>query len=129
MRFFLLVVLFTAGCSLVENEDQEELDRNRQLWASQNIDDYQFDLDFGCFCLVTDYGTLTITVEDGEVVSIVPEFEPKDLQPFSERNRASDRRTIEDYFDLVEDIIDEAERWSVTYDPRFGFPAKISADY
>ncbi|MEM1270972.1 MAG: DUF6174 domain-containing protein, partial [Bacteroidota bacterium] len=46
-----------------------------------------------------------------------------------ERNRASDRRTIEDYFDLVEDIIDEAERWSVTYDPRFGFPAKISADY
>ncbi len=109
-----------------ENSSTAQLQRNKQLWAKQNISNYRFTLSRICFCLPETTRPVNIEVRNGQVTSIVPVSQG----PSFNREDFTHHASIAKLFDVVEDAIaKEAEHLSVTYHPTLGYPTQISIDY
>ena len=109
-----------------ENSSTAQLQRNKQLWAKQNISNYRFTVRQTCFCSMESKQPVNIEVRNGKVTSIVPAI---DALSFN-REDFTNHDSIPKLFDVIEDAIKkEAEDLFVTYHPTLGYPTKISINY
>ena len=96
-----------------------------EVWAAQEIDDYQYTLQTSCFCMVDATRPVDIVVRDGQVASIT----------YADDATTADPMLFERYdsIDKIFAIISEAEaqepaRLDVTYDEANGIPLSIAID-
>ena len=109
-----------------ENTSTGQLQRNKQLWAKQNISNYRFTVRQTCFCSMESRQPVNIEVRNGKVTSIVPAI---DALSFNQED-FTNHDSIAKLFDVIEDAIaKEAEDLSVTYHPTLGYPTQISINY
>jgi len=122
------VLILSSSCGSSANS---ELERNEELWQSQNLTGYDFTLERQCFC-PTDYqGPVNIQVRNGEVTSVtyVSNGETADAEIFA------DVDTIDELFKVIRDAYEgkntfhkKAETVNVTYNPEMGYPLTILID-
>ncbi len=104
---------------------QSQLQQNRQLWRTQNISNYRYTLQVGCFCLPEVTQPVVIEVRNGKVVSMIGVNTRKPVNP----EYFKDYNSIPKLFNLVQNAIaNRAHRISVTYHPTRGYPTQISID-
>jgi hypothetical protein len=120
--------LVLTGCSITEPSSRSgnhaELSRNRQLWASARLDDYEFDYRLSCFCTQESTEQVRIVVRDDVVSSVVRVRDGAPALP-----KPGGWPTIEALFADVERLLDsQAERIEVSYDPTYGYPRQIAVD-
>ncbi|MEO8561053.1 MAG: DUF6174 domain-containing protein [bacterium] len=119
--------LALASCSITEpgrSARTIELTRNRQLWTSVRLHDYEFDYQLSCFCGSESTESVHVIVR-GDQISAA--FRTRDglpaLRPFGTWP------TVADLFDDVQQQLErKAERLEITYDPTYGYPRSIIAD-
>jgi len=127
---FLVTAILASSCSSPTAEELE-LERNENLWQSQNFSSYDFTLERQCFCSEDYKGPVNIQVRNGTVVSVtyVSSGELVDSEIF----RNAD--TIEELFGIIRDAYEgennfnlKAEMVDVTYHPEMGYPLTILMD-
>jgi len=121
----ILALLPAAGCGLVQNSAQRELNANRAKWESSGIDDYEFHLRVGCFCPPNIVFPVVIKVQNGVAISKEFAREPKEVTTdFFDR-----ADTIDKLFGIIQDAIDAgADNLTVEYDATYGYPMSINID-
>ena len=117
-----------TGCSIsgpsARRDDELELARNRQRWASASVHDYEFDFQRTCFCPPEATQPVHIVVREDVIVSVV---RMSDGQPASSEYTVCPR--IDDLFlDVQRRLEEHVERLDVTYDETLGYPRSILAD-
>lgn len=118
-----LLSLLATSCDSLGPE-RSELERARALWEATGPSDYSYAVERLCFCGYT--GPARVTVEDGEVVSVVSlteqqlPIEPsEDLFP-----------SVDGLFDILEDAMArDVHSITATYDPETGVPVEFFIDY
>lgn len=123
-----LLLLAVGACSITatsgRSDEELELARNRQRWASAGIHDYEFDFQRMCFCLPEATEAVHIVVRQDAVVSVV---RTRDGQPASTRVSAWPR--VDELFADVQQRLDQrVQRLDVRYDPTYGYPRVIVVD-
>ena len=104
---------------------QVELDKHRTLWEQTGSPDYTYEYRVGCLCALITWGTLKVTVTNGEAESAVYAGSglPTDLEP-------QQIYKIDSLFHMIQRAItEEAERITVSYNSEFGYPTEIGIDY
>ena len=119
-----------ASCNPGDTPAQSELDRNEELWRSQKITSYAFELERQCFCPEDVRGPVDIIVRDGKPASITYVSTGK---PATELFGTLD--TIDELFSLIRDAYEgrnffdqKAENVQVTYHPDLGYPLTVFID-
>jgi len=105
-------------------EQELELMRNRQRWASAGVHDYEFDFQRSCFCLPQATEPVRIVVRRDAIVSVV---RTSDGQPASTSYTVWPR-VDELFLDVQQRLEQKIERLEVSYDPTYGYPRSIVAD-
>lgn len=101
---------------------QSGLEQQQEIWASQNITNYQYQLQIGCFCFGPT--NAVIVVEDGNVQSVTDSDtgEPIDDVWF--------QLTLDDLFmELFDAQQNKSSSYDVEYDSAYGFPESIFIDH
>ena len=117
---FLLPIIFSCVTFTLAS-----LTHNRDLWKSHRIRHYRYTLRNGCFCPFTD--PVVIEVRNDQTVSIVDKATGKTHEgniDFREYFEHVD--TMDKVFQFIEYALKEADRVSVDYDDRFGYPVEVS---
>jgi hypothetical protein len=120
----LLLGLFAVACD-DGTTGYDDLLQNRALWESRNINNYEFEFEWSCFCLVERTMPVRITVENNRITRVASAEENRDL----ERRRYDDYRTIDGLFDFLADAYRRAEDVRVEYHPIEGYPTSVYVDY
>lgn len=100
-----------------------EMDRARQIWDAQHVDDYRMTV------------RLTGAWFGGSAVIVVRDGVPVSVQPVGEQGGASGELwshydTVEELFGIVQHAIDEnADRLDATFNARYGLPVQVSIDF
>ena len=106
------------------SNEQLELLRNRQRWASAGLHDYEFDFQRICFCTPEATEAVHIVVRKDVVTSVV---RTRDGQPASTQYTTWPR--VDELFeDVQRRLSPRAERIDVQYDPTYGYPRSIVVD-
>lgn len=118
------VVLLTSTCSITLGPDTEyETRKQRTIWRAHQIDSYSVEVRRMCFCGWV--GWVTITVEQGEIVSKEPLEDPPEYADFL--------KYVPDIDGLFEIIVEAEERDAdtidVEWDAQYGFPSEVFIDY
>lgn len=114
------IALTVAGCQTLT-----DLQANRQLWDSQGINSYSFELQVSCFCISDITRAVRIVVMDGEAVSITYIDTGMDANDFF----FNGVNTIEKLFGIIQDGLEiNANSIMAIYDPDFGYPIEIQVD-
>lgn len=121
------ILLFLAACSgptpvtdpaTEPPTETDALADARAVWETAGIESYAYDVLYGCFC---PQSRAHVVVMDGVVAEVTQSGEV-DTPP-------SVSRGIDELFDVLRDATDDGvDSIEVTYDPRYGFPALVSAD-
>lgn len=130
MRYCLLVlaagVFAVAGCDIsgdVKDQVRAKLENARQQWQEQDIQDYRFRYSQQRGSVIVD--TVEVFVRSGTIDSIATSPDVSEDEPLV--------GTVESFFDLIEDRVDEAgdddSQFSASFDDRRGFPTSYSADF
>ena len=118
----LVAAALSAGCLFgSESAQEEELARNRELWASQQILSYDVEYHSGCFCPPP--RQMRLQVRDRVLVSVVSlDGQPVGPLPFV--------HTVDQAFDAIADAMAEgADRVTVSYHPTLGHPVSVFIDH
>ena len=125
------VVMTLAGltsCSIsgpsARRDDELDLARNRQRWASAGVHDYAFDFQRTCFCPSEATQQVHIVVREDVIVSVV---RTSDGQP-ANGSYTVWPRIDELFLDVQRRLEEHVERLDVTYDETLGYPRSILAD-
>jgi len=123
-----LLFLGAAGCSITattgRSDEELELARNRQRWASAGLHDYEFDFQRMCFCVPEATDAVHIVVRRDVVTSVV---RTRDGQPASTVVTAWPR--VDELFADVQQRLDQrVGRLDVRYDPAYGYPRSVVVD-
>lgn len=121
-----LAVLGEGETPTLERSNAAQLQQNRQLWRSQNISSYRYTLRVSCFCIPEVTQPVVVEVRNGRVTSITAANTGKPVNPeyFKQYN------SVPKLFNLIQNAIaKDANRLSVTYHPRLGYPTQINIDY
>ena len=107
-----------------------ELTRNQKNWQAAGIRTYRFQLMVGCYCPMTAMMPITVDVRDGAVVAMTD----ANGVVVSLGDPGSDffmkYTTIDGiYAELMSARFAEADKLTITYDPTYGFPSAVSADF
>ena len=106
------------------SNEELELLRNRQRWASAGLHDYEFDFQRICFCTPEATEPVHIVVRKDVVTSVV---RTRDGQPASTQYTTWPR--VDELFeDVQRRLSPRAERIDVQYDPTYGYPRSIVVD-
>jgi len=125
---FLITALVTlAGCGTTPfGVSQSELDRHRERWAANGIQNYTFRYHRTCECPPAITSLVEVEVRGGAVARVTYQSDGLDVDP-SITNRFP---TIDDMFATIEEAIrDRAASLIVTYDNALSYPTRISIDY
>lgn len=138
MKKLLLLVfaIVLSACATVTNAGQpkSEVELAREKWQDASISHYRMNLFISCFCAFNDEMPLILEVKDGEVVSMESgsgkELNPINLQ-YYERYLTIDKlfNEIEKGFQGEGTDMGPAEKLTVKYDEKYGFPTEITVDF
>lgn len=107
----------------------EALDANRQKWEAANLSSYELRYQKVCECHREMPSDTIVTVDRGEIVGV--RFDREDF--LDEVPVPPERyewfRTIDDLFALVAGALEREAVVRVSYEPEFGYPARIYIDY
>lgn len=109
-RLFAVVVLLASGCA----GQQEDLRSAQERWQQAGPARYAYTYRAGAQALVE----ARVTVRDGRAA----------LTRVQGAELSADEVTVEALFDLVARALREADDVDVTYDDRYGFPARLQVD-
>ncbi|HZG44199.1 MAG TPA: DUF6174 domain-containing protein [Longimicrobium sp.] len=118
-----VVALSACAGSPTLADEKARMERNRQVWIAQGIDDYRMTvrLQGGWFS-----GSVVVEVRDGVPVSRhTPANEPQQVPPeaFAEYD------TVEELFAILERAFEnDADDVDATYDPTLGLPLDVFID-
>jgi hypothetical protein len=117
-----------TSCSITgtsaRTDEELELARNRQRWASSATRNYEFEFRRSCNCPPEATEQVRIVVRQNEIASVV---RVRDGQPANTSPALWPR--VDDLFAEVQQRLDEpTERIDVEYDPTFGYPRSIVVD-
>lgn len=100
---------------------QSTLERQQEIWASQNITNYQFQLRISCFC--PGLNGAVVTVQDDDIQSVTNSETGEPLE------ESWYQLTLEDVFSKITDAQqNEYDVLKVEYDSEYGFPESIFID-
>ena len=114
---------------IVENPNfipLSEFEINKSRWQASNLNNYQFDFRWICFCEHDYISPATITVEDGTINSAIY----TETQIPVHVNKLDRYKIIDGLFSFIQDAYDKnAYQISINYDPHDGYPFEGSVDY
>jgi len=123
-----MLVAGLTSCSITgtsaRTDEELELARNRQRWASAAVHDYEFDFQRSCFCAPQATEQVHIVVRQDAIVSVV---RTSDGQSAS-TSFTGWPRVDELFLDVQQRLEQHIARLDVSYDPTFGYPRSIIAD-
>jgi hypothetical protein len=109
-----------------DNSEAAQLQQHQQKWAQQNLENYRYTLQVGCFCPPEVRQPVVVEVRNGKVASIAAAENGKSVNPDYFQNYDS----VAKLFEIVEDAIArDAYRLDITYDETLGYPTQINIDY
>ncbi|TGD72322.1 hypothetical protein E4634_15265 [Mangrovimicrobium sediminis] len=123
-----LLAFTLLGCDDSNNNnvsaEQKALNQAEKLWSEAAVDSYTYIYSRLCFCPPEE--DLVVTVTEGQVTSAFYTPSGTYLTELS----LFDLNTIEDFFALVQQAIDEpVASLEVVYNPDLGYPVTIAIDY
>ena len=141
LLFFCIFQLAIIGCTTNEEEISKiikekvenpnftllsDFEINKSRWQASNLNNYQFDFRWICFCERDYISLVTITVKDGKIHSAI--YNETQIPVSVEK---LDRyETIDGLFSFIQDAYDKnAHRISINYDLHDGYPFEGSVDY
>jgi hypothetical protein len=121
-----VAALPSAACSDPLGPEQETLNTNRAAWATAAIADYRYTSREFCFCGPETLRPVSIEVRGGQISSATYEDDGTTVvEP-----RLSQLRTIDGWFNVIQDAIDrEAYSLEAAYDRVLGYPTSVQIDY
>jgi hypothetical protein len=121
------LTVFVLLLALTSCAARNELQANKQKWATQNVTHYKFDLTISCLCPWNGIQPFTVEVKDGQVISITD----KNGQPIPANyaKTFNEAATIEKLFGIVDSAIGTASKVTVEYDADYSYPKSIRIDY
>lgn len=121
----ILTVFLILSCDSDDASVQSSLEQNRQKWQSHNIKNYSIQEKYLCFCAGLEW---QIVVQDGVKDTVIVSEPYEDYQPYADTFEKS--RSIEEAFEFIQNFdVDAVDFFEVSYDPKYGYPAKIDIDY
>jgi Family of unknown function (DUF6174) len=115
-----LAAAIVAGCSGGITEPELTYQAALSRWRDAGLKNYSFRSTVHCFCLLVYSNPMTVTVRNGQVVSVVDRVSGA-VRP------TSYRQPIDSLFAMAaEEIRLRPERLQVTYDPALGFPRTLT---
>jgi hypothetical protein len=134
----LILSAFATGCGSNSSDDSapnwenelKVLDENQARWASSSSDDYAFDLERKCMCVVSPSsagaGRFVVTVNDAAVDSAFK----ADTGEYLSEAQLRDIPTVDDLFEITRDAYEGgADRVEVTFNATNGLPSRVLIDY
>ncbi|HET9709032.1 MAG TPA: DUF6174 domain-containing protein [Gemmatimonadales bacterium] len=125
MPFGLSLVLCSVSCGDPLGADRDQLAESQARWGAQGVATYEFDVRISCFCVAASYGSVTISVDNRQVVSVVrtDSGTPVDSQYFQ------GVLTVERMFATLRHFLDAKPAFfTASYDRRWGFPTSLGVD-
>lgn len=107
-----------------------ELTRNQKKWRGANVRNYRFQLTVSCYCPMTAMMPITVDVRDGAVVAMT-DANGVVVSPGDPGSDFFMKYTTIDsiYAELTSVRFSDADKLTITYDPTYGFPSAVSADF
>ena len=130
-RFIIAVLLLSvfSSCHSDDNvtEKQRELGLARQLWQSQQIENYVWNERLSCFC----GGVLEWDLFVKDKLKEKVEFDETNLpQGQTYDDILEEAKTVEDAFEFIETLLSkDIASLIIEYDDQYGFPTEINIDY
>lgn len=113
------------GDDAMRAQRRAEWEQAHQQWIAQGITHYRFTISTLCLCGNRADPPITVEVRDGQPIAGVRATTGKRIDVTAFGNSA----TIEQLFTVVDEVIDQyPDELTVTYDPRFGYPASVGID-
>ncbi|MFQ5639828.1 MAG: DUF6174 domain-containing protein [bacterium] len=129
MKRILLLIAVTTNlwsCSFFTEPESSELEKNRKLWESQNINSYHYQFSRSCFC-VPGFLSGSVYVRGDTVYKV--ENPQGNLTPLAEFD-IKEFKSVEQLFALIAEAEDQgAAEILVSYHADLGHPEEISIDY
>ncbi len=97
---------------------------NQQKWNDQKLGNYSFQLQVGCFSPPDITRPVNITVKEG-----IPKLAYADDGTPVTNKFFDDYNTIDKLFSTALRALENADAASVSYDEKYGFPARINIDF
>ena len=120
----------TVAVSIPTPDIGAELARQEATWQTLNIRNYRYQLMVGCFCPMNATMPITVEVRDGAVVSLVDANGATVAQGDPGNGFFTQYTTIPGiYATLATLAFRDADKLTVIYDPIYGFPSEVSADF
>jgi hypothetical protein len=105
---------------------QAQLSNQRELWDTQGLTNYQYDITRSAYNVSPFNDLLRVTVSGGEIVEIFN----LDQNEFVDMADYDAFGPIEITFNTINNaLVDEADQISVEYDSIYGFPVSVFIDY
>jgi len=125
-KFALLVLI---SCSSVDDitEKQRELNQARQLWQSQQVENYKWNERLSCFCA----GVLEWDLFVKDNLKEKVEFDEINLHQGQTYDDILEKaKTVEEAFDFIETLLSkEIASLIIEYDDQYGFPTEVNIDF
>jgi hypothetical protein len=113
-----VLMVAVTGCSSPYKTIQSQLRENQRVWQDQDVSDYRYRLQIGCFCPQEITQPVVIEVRDGNAVSIT--YADSGLAASNGIFQGYD--TVGELFAVVQDAIDgKADEITVSYDVAAGY--------
>lgn len=120
------ILLVLSSCGMLETRDDlKELEENRDKWSAFKMSHYSFESRRACFCAPELNEWTTVEVLNDTIVSIV-KVETGEPPEFLDSTQFD---TMEEIFEWLENLIRDADEYSIEYDSEFGNPSSVQYDY
>ena len=114
-----------VGCGEGAVTPQLELAAAQSRWHAAGITNYDFDLQVACFCVATTFGSVTISVRNGQPTGIVS----TDSGTVVDTLYFKGYLTVDRLFATLDQILGaKPAAFTADYDPGLGFPTEVSID-
>lgn len=123
----LTVALAVTVTAFSLSQADTDLEANERLWASADIESYEFVARFGCFCPELRRRKVRFVVRDGESLAVVGD-DGKDLS--ENATILALGRTVPELFARIRELEDEnLPRLVVAYSEELGYPKQLLVDF
>ena len=124
-KAILFNLLFFISC---DNEPKSNIitwQKNKNIWDSYQMDNYSFDFRSNCYCVDEWVREVNVSVNKELITDVF--FTDDSLNPTI--LKLNDWYSINNLFDIAKSSIEEAFKFEIEYDKKYGSPTMISIDW